>query len=48
LDDAATDFDGYRETAIERIDLLEATLEELIDRVETLRRGVDPGDAGVP
>jgi hypothetical protein len=48
LDAAAADFDGYWETAIERIDALEAILEELIDRVELLRRGVDPGDPGVP
>jgi hypothetical protein len=48
LDAAATDFDGYRATATARIDELEATLEEVIDRVEMLRRGVDPEDPGVP
>ena len=45
---AAEDFDDYRATAIERMDALEAILEDVVDRVEQLRRGVDPGDPGVP
>ena len=48
LDAAAEDFDYYRTTAIERMDALEGTLADVVDRVEQLRRGVDPGDPGVP
>ena len=48
LDAATTEIDSYRETAMERIAELEATLDELIERFERLRRGVDPGDHGVP
>ena len=48
LDAAAEDFDDYRTTAIERMDALEAILADVVDRVELLRRGVDPGDPGVP
>lgn len=48
LDAAAEDFDDYRTTAIERMDALEAILADVVERVELLRRGVDPGDPGVP
>ena len=48
LDAATAGFDDYLATAMERIDELESTLDELIDRVEPPRRGVDPGDPGVP
>ena len=48
LDAAATDFDGYRASTSVRLDAVEATLEDMIDRVERVRRGIDPGSPRVP
>jgi hypothetical protein len=47
LDAAATDFDGYQERISERIDSLEESLDEVIDRMDQLRRD-DPAGPGVP
>jgi hypothetical protein len=48
LDAAATGFDGYRASTTERIDALEATLDEVIVRLDELNSGTDPGSPRVP
>ena len=48
LDAAATDFDVYRESTSVRLDAVEATLEDVIDRMELIRRRMDPEGPGVP
>ncbi|HKG64711.1 MAG TPA: hypothetical protein VKB28_11640 [Solirubrobacteraceae bacterium] len=48
LDAAAVDLDGYLDSTSVRLDAVEATLDDVIDRIELIRRGTDPGRPGVP
>jgi hypothetical protein len=48
LDAAALDLDGYLESTSVRLDAVEATLDEMIDRLERLRRDTDPDGPRVP
>jgi hypothetical protein len=48
LDAAATDFDGYQESTSVRLDAVEATLDDVIERMEHIRRGTEPGSPRVP
>ena len=48
LDAAALDLDGYLESTSVRLDAVEATLDDVIDRLERLRRDTDPGSPRVP
>jgi len=48
LDAAATDLDDYLDSTWVRLDAVEATLDEVIDRLDELERGIDPGTPRVP
>ena len=48
LDAAATGFDGYQVRISDRIDALEESLDDVIDRMDQLRRRDDPAGPGVP
>ena len=48
LDAAAAGFDGYQEFMSDRVDALEESLDEVIDRVNQLTRQSDPDGPGVP
>ena len=48
LDAATVGFDGYQELMSDRVDALEESLDEVIDRVNQLARGSDPDGPGVP
>jgi len=48
LDAAATDLDDYLDSTWVRLDAVEATLDEVIDRLDELEGGIDPGTPRVP
>jgi hypothetical protein len=48
LDAAAEDFDGYQQFMSDRVDALEESLDEVIDRVNQLTRGSARDGPGVP
>jgi methyl-accepting chemotaxis protein len=48
LDSAATDFDGFSESIIARLEALEATAEAINDRIDQLEGGAQDAGAGVP
>lgn len=48
LDAAATDLDGYLESTSVRLAAVEATLDDVIGRMELIRRRTDPEGPGVP
>jgi len=48
LDAAATEFDGFQESVAERLDAMEVSLEDLIERVSRIEAGSDPPSARVP
>jgi hypothetical protein len=48
LDAVAIDLDGYLESTSVRLDAVEATLDDVIDRIELIERRDDPAGPGVP
>jgi hypothetical protein len=48
LDAAATDLDGYLESTSVRLSAVEETLDDVIDRMELIRRRDSPAGPGVP
>ena len=48
LDAATTEIDSYRAYMTERVDALEESLDDVIDRVDEFTRGSDSPGPGVP